>query len=73
MAISTEPKTLIGTLFGYPVPKNIGQIQTQYTANSCGLQVMWVSENGQKDSMVMKYPITDEKIISVLATMRMTC
>jgi hypothetical protein len=34
---------------------------------------MWVSENGQKDSMVMKYPITDEKIISVLATMRMTC
>ena len=73
MAISTEPKLHKHKLFGHLLPLNVYIVETQYQMDTCSLKIMWVTESNQRDSMAVAYPITDEKIISVLVTMRMTC
>jgi hypothetical protein len=73
MQISTEPKKIHKKLFGHPLPKNVFSVETRYQFLTCSLEIVWLNQNLQRDSMAVTYPITEEKIISVLATMRMTC
>jgi hypothetical protein len=73
MEISTAPELSKASLFGYPLPSNVHIVETIYQTDTYGLKIMWHTKSNLRDSMTVMYPITEEKIISVLATMRMTC